>query len=746
MGRRPDVRPSALTALAVSAALSLTAGLVAAVPAAADAGPEARTGEPHKSRTHDGAGHKHGAPKLPGFTAEKSEWQRAYEDKFTEIIDAAHAEKLARDMGQYPGLVGTEGAKKRVEYSVGKLEQWGLNPQVREYSVYGPVAESIEVTMTAPERRELDLKEKPYPWHENFEDVVPAYNAYSPSGDVSGDLVYANYGLPESYEKLEDLGVSVEDKIVIVRYGKSFRGVKAKVAEEHGAAGVIIYSDPEDDGYVQGKVYPNGPWRPANSAQRGSIQYIFNYPGDPLTPGDPAVEGTDRIDPSDAANLPRIPTTPISYGQAKYLLRAMEGPKAPESWQGGLKFPYHIGPGPTQARLNLDFSYERLPVYDIVTKIRGSEHPERKVVIGAHFDSWTYGANDNNSAWVSTLEIGRALGKLLDKGWRPDRTIVLAGWGGEEYGLFGSVEWVEERKQRLMENAVANINMDGTGGQNFGAGAVPALDDLIYDVSRSVEDPDHGTVYKNWKQASGGKGRPEVGRLGSGSDYTAFLDHAGVPATDLGFSTPGGEYHSAYDDLYQMSHFLDPGFVHHAVAGEMSGVVALRLANADTLQMRYSDYAEEVLGYLRDLRKAQREQYGEQKVNLRPAFKAAREWRVSAIQLESSATTLTRLPEGSVSDEDFAAVNEAIMDQERALTQRVGLPDRSWFKHMIYAPGLYTGYAAQFLPALDTAIENGDFATARQYRAFLVDSLKEASYQAREGAVAPARVDVAPRG
>lgn len=664
--------------------------------------------------------------KLDGFTAQSSAEQRAYEAGFKGAIKASVAEKLSTALSSHTQRVGTEGAKRSAQYSLRKLREWGLDAQLYSYSVYGPVPKSIEVTMTAPKRRELDVKESPYPWHEGFNTVVPGFNAYSPSGDVTGKVVYVNYGLPEDYAKLDELGIDTENKIVIARYGKSFRGVKAKVAEEHGAKGLILYSDPEDDGFVKGPVYPNGPWRPANAIQRGSIQYIFNYPGDPLTRGEPSIPGTARIDPSQAGNMPSIPTTPISYGQAKYLLQSLTGPQVPESWQGGLKFPYHVGPGATSARLNLDINYEQLPVNNVVAKIPGSEHPEQKVVIGAHYDGWTYGTADNTSGWVSTMLIARGLGAMLDKGWRPDRTIVIAGWDGEEYGLFGSTEWAEQFKKRLTEGAVAYLNMDGTGGKNFGTSSVPALDDLITSVTKSIKDPDHGTVYNNWDSQQEGPTEPE--RLGSGSDYTAFLDHIGIASADIGFSTPGGEYHSAYDDLYAMRNFLDPGFVHHAVAAKTTGVLALRLANADTLPMSYSDYAGEVLGYLDELTARQQDA---PVVDLAPAVEAARAWQKATSALERAGERLTK-PPAEAEDEDFRRINEAIIAQERDLTQQVGLPDRPWYKHMIYAPGLYTGYAAKFLPALQTAIDNNDAATARQYRDLLIRSLEQATEDARQ--------------
>ena len=663
-----------------------------------------------------------GVAATPATAAQDRSWER----RLQEIVDAGSAARLSEAMSTYPGLIGTDGDARRVAYSVDKLTEWGLDPRVEPYDVYSSVPQDIAVTMTAPTRRELEVKESPYPWQQNFEHVVVGYNAYSPAGDVSADVVYVNYGLPEDYARLDELGVDAEGKIVLARYGRSFRGVKAQVAEEHGAAGVILYSDPEDDGFVRGPVYPEGPWRNAEGIQRGSIQYIFEYPGDPLTRGAPSVPGTPRIDPSEAENLPRVPTTPISYGQARHLLAALDGPAAPQQWQGGLDLDYHIGPGPTAVDLDLDIDYEQLPVDDVIVEIPGAEHPEQKVVVGAHVDTWTYGTADNVSGWTTVMETARAMSQLLEQGWRPDRTIVLAGWGGEEYGLLGSTEWVEEHRADLVENAVAYLNLDGTGGQNFGAGAVPALDDVLVDIARQVRDPDHGTVYANWQQASDQQ-HPTAGRLGSGSDYTAFLDHLGVASADVGMSTPSGEYHSAYDDLYQMRNFLDPGYTHHAVASSYVGTFALRLADADTLPLVYSDYAHEVGGYLRTL---DRQQAGDPVVDLGPAYAAVRDWRRAAKHLEIVAYAATRRGDES----RYPDINDALLAQERALTQEEGLPGREWFKHMVYAPGFYTGYAVQPLSAIDDAISDGDTANATRYRDLLVDSLQHATQEARDGA------------
>ncbi|MGP4014857.1 M28 family peptidase [Saccharopolyspora sp. 5N708] len=644
-------------------------------------------------------------------------WERALQQE----VDADSAARMSEAMSTYPGLVGTEGAARRAQYSVDKLAEWGLEPRLESYRVHASVPKDVSVAMTGPEQRELAVKESPYPWHENFEDVVVGYNAYSPPGNVTADVVYVNYGLPDDYARLAEMGVDVRDKIVLARYGQSFRGVKSKVAEEHGAAGVILYSDPADDGFTQGAVYPDGPWRNADGIQRGSVQYIFQYPGDPLTPGEPSTPGTPRLDPSEADNMTSVPTTPISYGQAQHLLAALQGPQAPEEWQGGLDLTYRVGPGPTRVNLDLDIDYQQIPVNDVIVEIPGSKHPEQKVVLGAHFDSWTYGTKDDVSGWATLMEAARAMAALRDRGWQPERTIVLAGWDGEEYGLLGATEWVEQHRADLLENALVYLNMDGAGGgKNFSASAVPALDDVLADIAKDVSDPEHGTLYRNWQQASGEQ-QPVPDRLGSGSDYTPFLDHLGIASADFGTSTPSGEYHSAYDDLHMMRNFLDPGYRYHEAAAAYAGTFALRMAGSDVAPMLYSDYATAVVGHLEDL---DAKQTDGRVVDLSPAYAAAREWKAAAERLEDEAR--------GIDDGRGDAITDALIAQERALTQPEGLPGRDWYKHMVYAPGLYTGYAVQPLSAIDDAITNGDTATAEKYRDLLVDSLCKAAEAAGE--------------
>ena len=599
---------------------------------------------------------------------------------------------------------------------------------MHSYDVYLSRPERIQVSTTNPSRQ-LSVKEKPFPWLHDFGDVVDGYNAYSPPGDVTSQLVYVNYGLPEDYAALKALGVSVAGKIAIVRYGNSFRGVKVHLAQDHGAKGVIIYSDPEDDGYLKGPVYPFGQWRPPDSIQRGSIQFLWEYPGDPLTPGRPSVPGTPRLAPGQATDLAKIPSTPISYGEARPLLEALRGPEAPEEFQGGLPFRYHVGPGPTEAHLNLDIAYDTEPVNDAIAVIRGTKHPDEKVVIGGHSDAWTYGANDNVSGWTAVMEIGRSLGRLMKRGWRPERTIVLAGWDGEEYGLLGSTEFGEQFRREIGRNVVAYINMDGVAGRTFSAGGVPSLDKTIVDVTKTVTDPKGGSIYSAW---TGDAPAPTLNRLGSGSDYTVFLDHLGAPAMEVGYSTPSGEYHSAYDDTRQLERFLDPGYLGHQAASRTSGVTALRLANADALPLRYSDYAVAVDGYVAELEQIQNTNPAAAQVELGALRDAAQAWRVASTALEARAAAL--VGHGSPSRRALRRINRALMRQERLLTTREGIPGRPWFRHQIYAPGVNTGYAAQFLPGIRDALDAGDTATVTTYRDLLMDSLRRVTATASAAA------------
>jgi N-acetylated-alpha-linked acidic dipeptidase len=666
---------------------------------------------------------------LNGYTPGHAALQREYEARFQQGVSADDMGRLSRNLSRRPHRVGTPNQQRVVESALATLRGYGLDARLHGYDVYVSRPQSIQVAMTKPYLRAATVKERPFPWLQDFEDVVPGYNAYSPAGDVTASVVYANYGLPEDYAALDRLGVSVAGKIVLVRYGGSFRGVKVHLAEQHGAKGVIIYSDPEDDGFVRGPVYPEGPWRPADSIQRGSIQFLWDYPGDPLTPGAPSVPGTRRLDPSQATDLAKIPSTPISYGDAQPLLQALAGPEAPDDFQGGLPFRYHVGPGPTEARLNLDIAYDTERVTDVIAEIRGTTHPDEKVIVGGHSDAWTYGTNDNMSGFTAVMEIGRSLGRLLQRGWRPERTIVLAGWDGEEYGLLGSTEYGEQFAGDLMRNAVAYINMDGVAGRQFSGGGVPSLDKLLMDVSKTVQDPGGKPIFDAWR---GDAAAPTPDRLGSGSDYTVLLDHLGVPAMELGYSSPSGEYHSAYDDTYQTEHFLDPGYLSHQAASRASGVAALRLANADALPLRYSDYAREVDAYVAELQQIQQTNPNAAQVDLSSLRQAAQAWGAASQALEARAAGLVASDDPRTAE--LRRVNRALMREERLLTTRQGIPGRPWFRHQIYAPGVNTGYAAQFLPGIRDALDAGDAATVTTYRDLLLDSLRAATATAAAAA------------
>jgi N-acetylated-alpha-linked acidic dipeptidase len=659
------------------------------------------------------------ASAVPGFSSAGTDRQRTYEERFQRELSAAAIRSTSRELSRRPRVTGTAGLSRAVRYSVKRLRSYGLDVSTPTYRVYTSRPRAVAVTMTAPSTRRLADRER------GFDDIVAGYNAYSPSGDVAGEVVYANRGLPADFAQLERVGVDVRGRIVLMRYGASYRGAKVRQAEQRGAAGVLLYSDPADDGIARGPVYPDGPWRPADGIQRGTIEYLFRYPGDPLTPSAPSVPGARRIAPHDAENLPRIPSVPISASDARPLLEALGGPPAPTAFQGGLPIAYRLGPGATTVRMRVDIAYRQSPVRNVLATIRGATRPGEKVIVGGHIDSWTYGAGDNASGWATIMEIGRSLGRLLARGWRPDRTIVLAGWDGEEHGLLGSTEWVERFRRTLRRDAVAYLNLSQTGGTRFFASGVPALDRALIDVTKAVADPRTGrSVYRVWKAYENRD--PQLGRLGSGSDYTPFLDHAGVPSLDASFGAPagGGTYHSAYDNADNVERHLDPGYLGHLGSARIAGVTALRLANADVLPLRYSEYAAAVSSYVRALQP-------QTPVELRTLLTAARRWRQAARRLEAGASEL--LEAGATSSREIARINTALMGQERALAPTRGLPGRPWFRHRIYAPGLDSGYDASYLPGLRDAIDRGDDRTARAQRDRLLESLRAATRLARRG-------------
>ena len=639
----------------------------------------------------------------------------SFEKQFLAIPNADSCRRNLFILTQQPHIAGSAEDSILAVFVKNRFSEYGINSRIVTYYVYLPYPKSEELEMTEPERYKFDLEEKGWQWDKdsyNSNTVLP-FNAYSPSGDLSGQIVYANYGLPEDYSYLEKLGINVKDKIMLVRYGRSFRGIKVKVAEEHGASGVIIYSDPMDDGYDQGDIYPRGPMRPWDAVQRGSIQDLTIYPGDPLTPGYASTKDAKRIALTAVTDLPHIPCLPISYGNAEKLLHNLAGPAVPHDWQGGLPFTYHIGPGTTEVTMKIEMDYEIRPIWDVIGTIEGQKDPDQKVIIGNHRDAWVFGAVDPNSGTASMLETARGFGQLLKAGWKPNRTIVLCSWDGEEYGLIGSTEWGEENANELTKDAIAYINVDApVSGTNFGASSVPSLDKFIMDVTKSVNDPKtEESVFDAWYTSQNksyfeeqdsipDSAKTTIGRLGSGSDYTVFLEHLGIPSFDFGFGGPYGVYHSALDNFYWMEHWGDPTFQYHAAVAKLLGIAGIRLADDSLLPFRYSDYAKQIHKYINEFEKKSGEIQNLKPVDFTSATNATIEFEKSADEVDSI-LAMRKF-------DNYSSTNAALMEIERAFTDDRGLPQSQWFKHQIYAPGAYSGYASEPLPAIARAIEKQD--------------------------------------
>jgi N-acetylated-alpha-linked acidic dipeptidase len=673
--------------------------------------------------------------------------ESAQESKFLAVPDPKLAEQHLRILTQAPHVAGSPEDKATADYVAQKFRDAGLDTEIVEYRVWLNYPSEISVDVTAPSGLHMHGPTREHVEGDTFPDdprVITPFNAMSPSGDVEADVVYANYGAPEDFKKLEQLKVDVRGKIVVVRYGQNFRGVKAFVAQEHGAAGLIIYSDPADDGWHRGDKYPEGPWRPDTGVQRGSIGYMFQFPGDPTTPGIasvPSLPDAKRTPPGQSAQLPKIPTTPLSYGDAWPILEHLSGPDSPREWQGALPFTYHLGPGPVKVRMHLKQDYHFRTIWDVIGRVRGSDLPDEWVVAGNHRDAWVYGAVDPNSGTAAMLESVHGLCELLKSGWKPKRTIVLGSWDAEEEGLIGSTEWGEQHESDLA-NAVAYFNMDvAVSGPKFGAAAVPSLKQFLRDVAKSVPAPKGGTVYDAWQKeseagadsvqspteaigdikrapAAQSKNDVPVGDLGSGSDYTVFLQHLGVPAADVSSTGSYGVYHSAFDNFNWFKKFGDPDFVYEQEMARIFGISIIRMADADVLPYDYEEYAKEISSYIDSARKKAQAEFPGQTVNFGDASDAAHHFERAA------AKTLVRQQS---SPHDVAQLNRALRDTERAFLMSEGLPNRPWFRHAIYAPGQYTGYAAVVIPGINEAIDKHDLGRTRQQIAALAAALNRAA-------------------
>src|SRR5258705_10980704 len=696
---------------------------------------------------------------LDGFTPEGSTAERGWEDEFPAVPAPASAREHLRRLTAEPHIAGSKEDYANAIYVRDQIRSYGIASELNEYEVLLPYPKQPGIVeLTRPRLEKLAVKEPVIaedPSSSNPK-IVPLFNGYSPSGDVTAPLVYVNYGLPPDYEALKKLGVDVTGKIAVARYGNSFRGVKAQVAEQHGAVGLIIYSDPEDDGYAQGDVYPQGPWRPAYSAQRGSVQFLSTAPGDPLTPGKPAIPGVPRLKLEEVKTLPRIPVQPISYGDARRLLEPLRGPVRPKGFQGGLPFPYHVG-GTEYVRVHLKTSmdYQVRKIWNVISRIDGDEEKDRWVIMGNHRDAWVFGAVDPNSGTTAMLETARAFGAMLKKGWKPRRTIVLASWDGEEYGLLGSTEWAEDNAAELKEKAVAYLNVDSAvSGSNFGASSVPSMWKLIRGATRDVKDPKSGqSVYQQWQERSR-EGQPDpeltnaeaasdtsiaearIGALGSGSDFTPFLQHLGVPASDMGFGGDYGVYHSAYDSFYWMSHFGDPNFVYHVAAAQVWGTVAMRLADAAGLPPDYRAYARKGREVFDQCMKTARRRKLADALDEKPMNKALQSFSDEAERVEKARQeTVAEIERTRVEASDrhpravsrLKRINDALLGVERSLTDERGLRGRNWYVHQIYAPGTYTGYAAQPLPDFRQALDDRNTANAAEALGRIIEAINRAT-------------------
>ena len=713
------------------------------------------------------------SPDLRGYSDAAARTQREWETKFRAIPEAARLRSAMQRLSARPHHVGSAYGKDNAEWLAAQFTSYGWDTQIERFDVLFPTPKERVLELVAPTTFRAKLEEPAVstdPTSNQRAEQLPTYNAYSGEGDVTAPLVYVNYGIPADYEELERRGVSVKGAIVIARYGMSWRGIKPKVAAEHGAVGAIIYSDPRDDGYQQGEVFPEGPWRNQNGVQRGSVMDMPVYPGDPLTPGVGATPEARRLAIKDAATIMKIPVLPISYGDAQPLLAALRGPVAPDNWRGGLPITYRMGPGPARVHLKMTFNWDQKPLYDVIARLRGSTNPDEWIVRGNHHDAWVNGAEDPISGLVPELEEARALGELVKQGWRPKRTIVYAAWDGEEPSLLGSTEWVEAHRDELQQKVVAYINTDGNDRGYFGAGGSHTLEKFVNEVVKDITDPETRlTVWKRTQLAAirfgsaedrkDARTRPDlhIDALGSGSDFTPFLQHAGIATLNMGYGGEdgGGIYHSIYDDFYWYTRFSDTSFVYGQALAQTVGTMVMRLANAELLPFAFTNLAETARGYLTELQKlrdTREEQIAERARQLdEGVFSATNDPRNPTVPpkreaaaphlnfaaLQNSVDALQRAADeyekivqrahenggAALARASIASVNAKLSQAERALTSPEGLPSRPWYKHLLYAPGLYTGYGVKTMPAAREAIEQGRWDEANAQLARIANAL-----------------------
>ena len=678
------------------------------------------------------------AAHLRGFFAKYVAEEQSLEKQAQAVPDAGRLRKYMNFMAAEPHNAGSARSKVVAEYALGLFKEWGLDAHIEEFEALMPTPTVREVEVTGPKRFVAKLKEPVVPEDPNSGDAhqLPTYNSYGASGDVNGQVVYVNFGIPEDYDWLVQHGIDVQGKIVIARYGKSWRGIKVKVAAEHGAIACLIYSDPHEDGYYDGDVFPKGPMRPADGVQRGSVMDMPLYPGDPLSPGWASEKGSKRLAMAEAKSLMKIPVLPISYADAQPILEQLTGPLAPREWRGSLGMTYHVGPGATRVHMKTDYDWATRPLYDVIATIPGAAEPDRWIIAGNHHDAWVNGADDPISGAIALMETARSLAVLQKQGWKPKRTIKIALWDGEEFGLLGSTEWAEKHQDELKKKAVVYLNSDSSAKGWLHVSGSHTLEDFAAEVASAVPQPGSNA---NLAEASLHHPAPEdsdeppssskkkasftIGALGAGSDYVAFLDYLGVASMNAGFSgqTKGGIYHSVYDSIYWYTHFSDTTFVDGRALAQYTAIALLRLADSSVLPFEFGHFVNTVSGYLDEIQK-------EAKAKGQSLDFAGLTKQLDALKQNGAkydALLAAAAQKGGLDEARVNTVNDALIKTERVLTRSEGLPNREWYKHQIYAPGFYTGYGVKTVPGVREAVDSGDWALAKKETTIVENCLSQ---------------------
>lgn len=695
---------------------------------------------------------------VSGFGNDNAAKQKSLEQKFDATLKPENLREWMKRLSAKPHAVGSAYGKENAEFMVQLFKSWGYDAKLEQFDVLFPTPKTRVLELLAPEKFTASLAEKTLSedaTSNQTSEQLPVYNAYSIDGDVTAPLVYVNYGVPADYEELERRGIDVKGKIVIARYGGSWRGIKPKVAAERGAVGCLIYSDPRNDGFYQGDVYPKGAWRNETGAQRGSVADMPLYPGDPLTPNAGSVKGAKRLALKDAKTITKIPVMPISYADALPLLRNLEGAVVPDAWRGALPITYHFGgTNSTRAHLKLEFNWETKPIYNVIAKLKGAELPDEWIIRGNHHDAWVNGADDPISGLVALMEEARGLGELTKTGWRPKRTVVYAAWDGEEPGLLGSTEWAELHADELRDKAAVYINSDSNGRGFLGIGGSHTLEKFVNELAKDVNDPQTNvSVWQRLRAAQLVNGAPNdkreareradlrISALGSGSDFTPFLQHLGIASLNIGFGGEdgGGSYHSIYDSFDHFTRFVDGDFAYGIALSKVGGRATMRLANADVLPFEFTNFAETVGNYVSEVQKLA----DTMRDDTRTMNQLIADGTITASQdptlklivpkpkaevpflnfaplqnalskLQTSARNYQRASRNKTSIAVSKQLDETLYKTERALTNPNGLPRRDWFKHQIYAPGFYTGYGVKTLPGVREAIEQRNYQEAEE--------------------------------